>query len=297
MLLEAVGEASGDTESLTLEKLSSFECGVSNERNYVRPLKPSGAAIEVSGAATVAPIAAAFGQPAAPMAPQSLTVESSVPCPGLEEIHDALWRISDDQAIETARTLSNETNLELFRWQQARNRIFLAARVPPRTEYGGVQIIESSKFKWLTLRELRELDKIRYTSMPEFSAIVNARMIVSTPYVAVSQGANSASVILQFATFVFVAYFCLNVKAAIASHALLRQGTMFATMTRGRFGQTFFVALLFLPASAAIYLAVRMAGIAQIIGATAAAATFLLTVLTFVSIFRVSYSTSRNRSA
>lgn len=292
LLLSALGKDLNDAESVTLAQLQGLECHLTRDGYSVRPLRPPRAAIEVSSPRPRSPIGSAFAQ-AAPMPPSDVVIDTQVPCPGLEQIDDALRRISDDQVIEKARTLSNESNLELYRWQLARNRIFSKAQVSPRTVTQGVAITESSKFRWLTLRELRELDSIPYTSVQQFTAIVNAQMIVSTPYAAVSQGANAASVLVQWATFIFVAYFFLNVRAAIVGGALIQQGSVFATVMSGYFGKSFFVLVHHFPPAAAIYLVLQMSGTEMILGALAAAGTVILTAATDVMLWKQLSRTQR----
>lgn len=290
-----------DADDVTLGQLAAVECVRSSKGNHVRPVRSRSSPLEVSRNRVPSPVAAAIAQEpeqtrpmspadvdvrAAPMPPADVLIESIESCPGLRDIYLALETLAFDPSIQTARRLSTEADLELYGWQVARNRVYekAAARLPRSPDI--LRVGFDPRHAALALRDLRELNGHPHITQSQYTALANSLLIVATPYAAVNQGVNSASLLAHAALFVFVAYFALNLRAARASGALRAPGSLFALLGADNWGRAFLVLVMPLPAAAAVYLAVQMTGTERVIGILFAAGTSSLIALAGYALWR-----------
>lgn len=211
--------------------------------------------------------------PAAPSAPR-LDLAVTEPCPGLEDLSNALARLWDEPKIELARTYSNDTNIELYRWQLKRNHV--AGRISITDGTG-------DRFSRLDIVSLRQLNQTPRTTVQQFSMLVRERMIVTGPYSPDSQSVNVAAILSELAILVLATYFFLHYRAAQRAGVLSAAGSLFDTLWAHWLGRVFYLAMLLVPAMAALHLALNMSGFDRTIALTLAIGSGLLTVSLAVS--------------
>jgi putative exporter of polyketide antibiotics len=108
-------------------------------------------------------------------------------------------------------------------------------------------------------------------------------MIVTGPYSADSQSVNVAAILSELAILVLVTYFFLHYRAAKRADVLSAPGSLFDTLWAHWLGCVFYLAMLLVPAIAALHLALNMSGSDRTVALTIAIGSGLLTVSLAVS--------------
>jgi hypothetical protein len=282
-------------DSITVGELHAVLCVDSNtgQTAEFKIAAPENGALDQQIAATPTSEMAAAGAsshpigsqsprpPVVPMAPTGLRIKSYIPCPGLADIDEAFRHLSDVGRDKLAQSLSSKVQVEMWHWQRQLYRVSERARIAPAS----ANVLPGPDYYKYSMSALTELNKSPRTTMAEFSAAVDGQLSIAVPYTPGPQRANSAAVLAELATAIFVAYFTLHVDAARRDGLLRAPGTIYSTLLRTVCGRVFVVIGTALPALAAIYLAIEMQNAEQFVGIGAA----LLTALMSMNLLAISH--------